>query len=150
MKYRTTARGILERENKILFIGYSDPNGVYYSLPGGKHDLGESLTDTVIREFKEEADLDVRVGKIILVREFIISEPDIDLWEGGIHQVETIFSCTLIDENQQAGEAKIPDPGMHSVKWIDKNDFNNHRIYPTNELAEILEKNSITYLFTNT
>jgi hypothetical protein len=68
---------------------------------------------------------------------------------GGIHQVETIFTCSLLDNNQNEGKASVPDIGMHCTKWIDKNDLKNFRVYPTNELAEILEKNSITYLFTS-
>jgi len=149
MKYRIAAKGILEHDNKILFVQYSDTKGIYYSLPGGKHETGESLSDTVVREFKEETCLDVRTEKIVMVREFISHEPDVEIWAGGIHQVETIFTCTLIDENQKEGKGSVPDIGMHCTKWIDKNNLKNFRIYPTNKLAEILEKNEMTYLYTN-
>lgn len=149
MIYRIAAKGILEQDNKILFVQYSDTKGIYYSLPGGKHETGESLSDTVVREFKEETCLDVRTEKIVMIREFISNNPDVEIWSGGIHQVETIFMCSLLDNNQKVGEATVPDTGMHCTKWIYKNDLKNFRIYPTNELAEILEKNSIAYLFTN-
>lgn len=149
MIYRIAAKGILEQDNKILFIQYSDTKGIYYSLPGGKHETGESLADTVVREFKEETSLDVRTEKIVMVREFISSEPDVEIWAGGIHQVETIFTCTLLDSSQKIGVPLVPDTGMLYTRWIHKSELKNYRIYPTNELAEILERNTITYLFTN-
>lgn len=149
MKYRIAAKGILEKDNKILFIQYSDTKGIYYALPGGKHETGESLSDTVIREFKEETSLDVRTEKIVMIREFISRNPDVEIWAGGIHQVETIFTCSLLDEKQEHVIGSVPDGGMLGLQWIDKNDFKNHRIYPTNELVEILEKNETAYLFTN-
>lgn len=149
MLYRIAAKGILEQDNKILFIQYSDTKGIYYSLPGGKHETGESLSDTVVREFKEETDLDVRTEKIVMVKEFISHEPDVEIWAGGIHQVETIFTCTLLDCSQKIGVPSVPDGGMLGLKWIDKKDFKNFRLYPTQDLPEILEKKNVTYLFTD-
>jgi ADP-ribose pyrophosphatase YjhB (NUDIX family) len=149
MKYRIAAKGVLERNNKILLIEYSDSSGIYYSLPGGKHELGESLSDTVVREFKEETSYDVVTGRIVMVREFIVAKPDVESWKGGIHQIETIFTCNLVNENQEEGIPTISDADMLGIKWIDKNDLINYRVYPTNELAEILQRKNITYIFTN-
>lgn len=36
-----------------------------WALPGGGHDAGESLTDTVVREVKEETGLDVEVMRLV-------------------------------------------------------------------------------------
>jgi len=149
MKYNVSARGILEKDNKILFIEYSSPSGKYYSLPGGSHEKGESLSSAVVREFKEETLLDVNVKDIVMVREFILKESDIETWQAGIHQVETIFKCELTDKNQTEGVGAIPDGGMLGLKWIDKKDFKNYRIYPTQDLPAILKKGNVTYLFSD-
>jgi ADP-ribose pyrophosphatase YjhB (NUDIX family) len=149
MKYNISARGILEKDNKILFIEYQDSIGKYYALPGGSQEKGESLSSTVIREFKEETLLDVEIKKLFMVREFILETSSIPTWENGIHQVEAIFLCGFVNEKQEHGIGSIPDGGMLGLKWIDKKDFKNYRLYPTQDLPEILEKGDVPYLFTN-
>ncbi|SFS52533.1 NUDIX hydrolase [Saccharopolyspora flava] len=47
----------------ILLIHRADNN--LWALPGGGHDAGESLTDTVVREVKEETGLDVEVVRLV-------------------------------------------------------------------------------------
>ena len=147
MVHRVSAKGLLLKDNKVLFIEYSDTRGLYYALPGGGQDKGEGLKETVMREFKEETDLDVVVGDMIMVREFIMEESDIAGWEDGIHQVEVIFRCTQIDEHQQEGAGSNPDNGSLGFKWIGPADFDSYRIYPTPRISEVLNSNIPIYLF---
>ncbi len=149
MKYNISARGILQKGSEILFIEYEDSLGKYYSLPGGTQDKGESLASAVVREFKEETLLDIQVKELCMVREFILETSSIPTWEEGIHQVEAIFLCSLTDENQEHGIGLIPDGGMCGLKWIDKKNFKNYRLYPTSDLPEIFEKKNAIYLFTD-
>lgn len=147
MKYRVSARGVLEEDGKVLFIEYSDKQGTYCSLPGGSQKKGESLSSTLKREFKEEAGLDVEVGDVLLVREFIIEKPDVKAWEGGIHQIEIIFKCRKTNPEQKESKGLKPDNDMNCLKWIHRNDFENFIIYPTKELAKILDNRNPAYLF---
>jgi 8-oxo-dGTP diphosphatase len=71
MKYRITPRGILIQNNKIIFASYQVKDKIVYALPGGKQEVGETLKDCLVREFKEELNLDIQVGKLALVKEFI-------------------------------------------------------------------------------
>lgn len=50
---------VQDDEGRILLIHKTD-NGKW-ALPGGGHDIGESITDTVVREVKEETGYDVEV-----------------------------------------------------------------------------------------
>lgn len=50
---------VQDDEGRLLLIHKTD-NGKW-ALPGGGHDIGESITDTVVREVKEETGYDVEV-----------------------------------------------------------------------------------------
>ena len=58
---RTAVRGIIERDGKYLIIHskYGD-----YKFPGGGAHEGESLTDTLIREVREETGYEVLIESI--------------------------------------------------------------------------------------
>lgn len=149
MKYNVSARGVLEKNNEILFVVYKDSRGVIYALPGGSQNVNEDLISTLKREFKEETSLDVEPEDIVLVREFILETSEFELWRNGIHQVEIIFRCKQKYINQEAFAGTIPDYGMNDLKWISLNEMKDLRIYPTKELNKILNGKGITYLFSN-
>jgi 8-oxo-dGTP diphosphatase len=148
MKYRVSAKGLLHNDGKVLFIEYGDSDGLYYALPGGGQDTGEGLKETVVREFKEETDLDVIVQDMVMVREFILEASEIEGWEKGIHQIEVIFRCAQIHEDQIAGMGSNPDTGTLGFKWIQISEFEKYRLYPTLKISEVIGSDAPTYLFT--
>lgn len=64
--YGLTMRGIIKNDaGEILILkrhpkSRTDPE--MWELPGGKVEKGEHFTDTLVREIKEETNLDVEVG----------------------------------------------------------------------------------------
>jgi ADP-ribose pyrophosphatase YjhB (NUDIX family) len=52
-----------DEQHRILLIHKTDND--LWALPGGGHDVGESIKDTVIREVKEETGYDVDVTGIV-------------------------------------------------------------------------------------
>ena len=48
---------------RILLIHKTDNN--LWALPGGGHEIGESISDTVVREVKEETGYDVQVDRLV-------------------------------------------------------------------------------------
>jgi ADP-ribose pyrophosphatase YjhB (NUDIX family) len=56
---------ILNDKNEILLQCRKDNN--LWGLPGGCQELGEALEETIIREVKEETNLDVRIDDIKLI-----------------------------------------------------------------------------------
>lgn len=63
--YGLTVRGIIKNNDEILVVkrhpkSRTDPE--MWELPGGKVESGEFFTDALIREIKEETNLDVSVA----------------------------------------------------------------------------------------
>lgn len=63
--------GILIGENKQVLVSDEYIRGEYYTkFPGGGLEFGEGTRDCLKREFKEEMDLDVRVGDHIYTTDY--------------------------------------------------------------------------------
>jgi ADP-ribose pyrophosphatase YjhB (NUDIX family) len=53
---------VRDEHGRVLMIHKTDNNK--WALPGGGHEIGESISDTVVREVKEETGFDVEVVTI--------------------------------------------------------------------------------------
>ena len=66
MPYGLTVRGIIKNDNNEILIVKRHPQSrtdpEMWELPGGKVEKGEFFVDALIREIKEEVNLDVKVG----------------------------------------------------------------------------------------
>ena len=66
MPYGLTVRGIIKNDNGEILIVKRHPKSrtdpEMWELPGGKVESGEFFADALVREIKEETNLDVKVG----------------------------------------------------------------------------------------
>jgi 8-oxo-dGTP diphosphatase len=76
MEKRLSASGIIVKDKKILLCKRSRSEKLYsgfWTVPGGKKDLGESFKDTAAREVEEEVGLNFvpskKLGKFELITE---------------------------------------------------------------------------------
>ena len=72
LSFRPSVYGIAIQEGKVLL---SPQFGDGYDFPGGGVDLGELLTDTLVRELKEETGLVVKPGQVLLVQDDFFFHP---------------------------------------------------------------------------
>ena len=72
--HRISAAAIIIKDNKILLVRYHDQLGAGGETilvgPGGRVNEDEGLSNAVIREVKEETDLDIVPVKILCVEDF--------------------------------------------------------------------------------
>lgn len=54
---------VRDSEGRVLLIHKIDND--LWALPGGGHDLGESITDTAVREVREETGIDVEIVRLV-------------------------------------------------------------------------------------
>ena len=84
---------IFDRRGRVLLQQRSD--GGQWGLPGGGHEIGESVIEAVVREVREETGLRVTVRRLVGVYSDpafqVVRYPDGNVW----HYVTCCFECTV-------------------------------------------------------
>ena len=137
-----TVRGLVKKDNKILILRRhpkSRNNPHKWELPGGKVDPGEFFDNALIREFKEETNLEVEIESLfeVVQDEFISRRTN-----RPISTVQLMMNLEII-----GGEVKISDE-HDDFKWVSneelKNLYNGDMLTPT--LRKTLEKRNFEIL----
>lgn len=118
---RVAAKAVIVQDGRLLTVKTRDllyPDRYYYSLPGGGQRPGENLHDTMRRECLEEVGARVEVGPLLYVREYIGPNHEYAAVDGQFHQVEMLFSCTLLDD-AEIGHGTAPDQRQVAVEWLE-------------------------------
>lgn len=95
---------IVNNEGKIL-LARSHKWFDKYTLPGGHIEVGESMTDAVRREVKEEVGLDVEVVQMLLIQEAIFAS---EFYEKK-HFIFIDFYCKSKDQQVKLDHDEIRD-----------------------------------------
>ena len=100
--------------------------GLLWEFVGGKTEPGETMTDALVRECREELDITVSVGDIFT--QVIHEYPD-------IHIRLTLFHCTIA-----AGEPKLLE--HHDLKWILPSEIPNFDFCPADrDILTLIQNN---------
>ena len=112
-----TARAIIVDGRKVLvFFRRRIRNGeevTYYSLPGGHLEIGETFEDAVIREVKEEMNIDVKIIDYV----------------GGKNDMnceERFYHCEIIGGEIKFGGEELErccDSNYYEIRWVDVDDI---------------------------
>jgi 8-oxo-dGTP diphosphatase len=93
------------KDNAVLTMKYTYGETNLYNLPGGNPDRGETLSEALWRELREELGVSVSVGDLIMMGD--VSLP---------HQKEDVLHCVFVGEIL-SGEP-IVNPAETSAKGI--------------------------------
>lgn len=109
-RIRIRVCGILENDGKYLLVNHSKLNedNVFWNFPGGGVDKNESIENTLIREFKEETNIDIKSDKFLFLNQVIASS---------LHAIELYFS--VIAENFENKTGHDPEIDIITeTKWM--------------------------------
>jgi 8-oxo-dGTP diphosphatase len=111
-RLRVRVCGVCVEEDKILILNHAGilPDGDFWCPPGGGLQFGETLHQCLIREFLEETNSDVSIGKLLFINEFI---------ENSLHAIEFFFEVKLLSNEVKKGT----DPEMKvqiikEISWL--------------------------------
>lgn len=122
--------GLLIHHGKVLMQKPTDEDG--YALIGGHVAFGETTTETLAREYKEEIGADINVERL-----FMVNESFFPWGNRPCQQINLYYLVSLKDENQIPldGTFKALDElGNERIEldmcWIPLEDVPDKKIYP--------------------
>lgn len=116
---------VTDDEDRVLLIHKTDNN--LWALPGGGHEIGESIADTVIREVKEETGYDVEVERVtgLYTNPGHVMEYD----DGEVRQQFSIaFRAKFL-----GGTARTSSESR-AVRWVHRNELEGLNLHPSMRL----------------
>jgi len=121
---------IQNEEGKILIAqrNLKKSQGGLWEFPGGKIEPNETKEEAIIREIKEEMDIDIEAKKFIDQKVFNYPDKDINL---------IAIECKQIKGNIKLNEHE-------DIKWVNKNELRNFNFAPADKfiINTILENNN--------
>jgi len=127
---RVRVAGILIGNDRLLMIAHKKKKEIYWLLPGGGVNFGESLEDALKREFFEELNIGVEVNEPALICDSI--DPG-----GKRHILNICFRCNYNGGIYTIGRERR----LHDFAFFEKKDLMKIRIFPpiNRHLQSIME-----------
>lgn len=111
---------VVVRDGAVLLVQRAgEPLKGQWTLPGGAVELGETLTEALQRELREETGLEVRVLDLIEVFERIHRDPD---GTPRYHYVLIDYLCQPVDGTARAGS------DVSAVAWAHPVEFSRYQL----------------------
>lgn len=130
--YRLTARSVVIRNGKILLNSFN--NGLYYNLPGGGVEAGETIRQAVEREVLEESGYKVESKDLLYVYEY---NPIRDKYSYGDRgSLSHVFLCVIDERVAQRSptvydqDSRNPDNTATGPEWIEIDKLNDIKLVP--------------------
>jgi 8-oxo-dGTP pyrophosphatase MutT (NUDIX family) len=124
---RISGRALIVEQGAVLLVEFNDETGLHYNLPGGGVDPGESIIEALKREVREEASVDIEVGRLSFVIEY---EPERNaFWAGSQPSLSLVFESRLT-EGSVPQLPDEPDPNQAAVRWIPLSELETVELLP--------------------
>jgi 8-oxo-dGTP pyrophosphatase MutT (NUDIX family) len=117
---------VRDDRGRILLIHKVDNN--LWALPGGGHDAGESITDTAVREVREETGLGVEVVRLVGT---YTNPHHVMAYDDG--EVRQQFSLCF-EGRWIGGQPREDGTETKEVRWVDPADLDQLNIHPSMRL----------------
>ena len=124
------AASILLEDGRVCLVKQKVTETRNWSLPGGKLELRERLSECISREFKEEIGLDIKVRELLYITDRITSDPD-------THVVHMLFRVDRLGNELLPTEWRHFDPypstssgKMREIKMVPVDELQDYGFSP--------------------
>lgn len=124
---RVSAKAVIVDHDRLLAVQLRGREGDYYMLPGGGHDVGEALEETLLRECLEETGAKVRPGQVLWIRDYREINHEFSAIRPEFHQLEIMFECALLSEPDMHA---LGDTRQLGLVWIPLDEIMEWNFYP--------------------
>ncbi len=130
MKERITTAGIAIRDGKVLVAKRVDGGALsgMWEFPGGKNRYGESLEDTLRREYREELGVEITFLREIFCYDFVNKDTLYHL-KGCLIALDdvnftlSVHTRTAFVSAKELKELKMGDSDSHLASFLIENNF---------------------------
>jgi ADP-ribose pyrophosphatase YjhB (NUDIX family) len=131
LRPRIRVAAIIVHDESILLVRHVKNGQSYWLLPGGGLEYGESLEEALCRELREETNLEIRVGDLVIVNDSI--NPD-----GTRHVINLCFTAEIVSGELRCGI----DHRLEEVRFVPLREVPNLTFYPDvrDELIPAIEQ----------
>lgn len=110
---------VILRDDSILLVRHVKQGRTYWLLPGGGVEYGEPTAAALVREIKEETNLDIRVGDLLFVNDSI--PPDHHR-----HVVNLYFAAEIVGGELRMGT----DSNLAELRFVPVAELAGLEFYP--------------------
>jgi len=134
--------GLLIKDGRLLLVRHERRGETYWVTPGGHVETGETLAETLVREFREEVGLEVTVGDIVMVNDFVRSKK----------QVLNLYLLVKPADGRDYEPGETGDRGISEFAWFDGAALGGLNIRPSiaEELKTLLAGGSLNAVYLGT
>ncbi len=114
---RVANKAIIVRDGRLLVTVNSGDFQTFYICPGGGQHHGEDAHAGLRRECREELGCEVVVGDFAFLRDYIAADHEFAAHDGGQHQREAYFFCSLPPGAEPALGSEA-DTWQTGIAWL--------------------------------
>lgn len=129
-RVRVSIKALVMRDDHLLVTVNTDQTDEFYLLPGGGQEFGESVVEALRRECREEVSLDVEVGELAFVRDYIGAHHEFAEWDSHYHQIELGLWAQPVDPDAEPAVGAVGDEFQIGVRWLPLAELDSAPLYP--------------------
>lgn len=133
-KFRPSAYGLIIKDNCVLAM--KNKNTGKYWFPGGGMEIHEDLKETLLREVREETNMEIEVFDCLFSTEtFFYYQPD----DEGYHMFLFFFRCEPTSSCELLAGTEM-DPDLLDAEWVPIQDMTPERINDLTGSGDVAKK----------